>query len=77
MHAHVRLFRCVSPWRSFVFHYSLAALIMVAIALACALSLAFNKLKIPIKGFQEGFKPKTVLEQGVSTCNFFICRCNV
>ena len=57
----------------FWFHYSLLALIAVAIASAGVLSFAFHSLNV--KGFREEFSGSTVVSQSIAMFNFFICQC--
>ena len=61
--------RCGRFW----FHYSILGLILLAIIAAIALSFAFHKLGVPLKGFREGeFKPVTVVSQSISVLNFLL-----
>ena len=47
-------------------------MIVLAIALAAVLSVAFNKFNVPLKGFGKEFKVKTVKEQSVAMLGFFV-----
>ena len=57
----------------FWFHYGVLFYTVLAIGLASALSFAFHKLRVPLKGFREGeFTPVTVVSQAGAMMNFII-----
>ena len=61
---------CVSC--RFGFHYLFFFMIVLSIGLAAILSIAFNKLNVPLKGFGKDFKIKTVKQQAVAMFGFFV-----